>query len=178
MSLLGSVSAEVKGLLAIAQDEARALGHGYIGTEHLLIALLGQPETPGVREAVAQGANPAEARRHAEAVFAQTEDAAGFVADEEALAAVGVDLAEVRRKAEEDFGTGALKMRAGAPAFTPRAKLALEQAAEVAKSLQRAVVGRDDVLLGMLGDRDSVAHSALTEMCGDLDAVSRAARGK
>jgi ATP-dependent Clp protease ATP-binding subunit ClpA len=34
------------GFLGPAAAEARALGHNYIGTEHLLLALLAQPSSP------------------------------------------------------------------------------------------------------------------------------------
>jgi len=38
-----------------AQAEARRLGHGHIGTEHLLLGLLGEPESVGTRALVALG---------------------------------------------------------------------------------------------------------------------------
>jgi hypothetical protein len=38
-----------------AQAEARRLGHGHIGTEHLLLGLLGDPESVGTRALVALG---------------------------------------------------------------------------------------------------------------------------
>ena len=32
--------------MQLAEDQARAMGHEYLGTEHLLLGLLGQPGTP------------------------------------------------------------------------------------------------------------------------------------
>lgn len=171
MGLLSQVTANVKEILVTAQDEARAIGHGYIGTEHLLVALLSSPETPAVEEAVRQGATPDGARRHATLAFEATDNVARFVSDEEALAAVGVDLGEVRRRAEVAFGAGAVPMRVGAPPFTARVKLALDNAIAVAAADNRELVDLDDLLLGMLADRDSVASKALSTMCADLTAV-------
>ena len=36
-------------VVVLAQDEARALKHNYIGTEHLLLGLLGEEEGIGAR---------------------------------------------------------------------------------------------------------------------------------
>lgn len=40
-----SLSSSARAVLASAQDEATALNHHYVGTEHLLLALMGQPES-------------------------------------------------------------------------------------------------------------------------------------
>ena len=48
--------------VVLAQDEARALKHNYIGTEHLLLGLLRLPESVGYRVLVDLGANPEEVR--------------------------------------------------------------------------------------------------------------------
>jgi hypothetical protein len=42
-------------VLSAAQQEARALKHNYIGTEHLLLAILREPEGPAARALAAQG---------------------------------------------------------------------------------------------------------------------------
>ena len=42
-------------VLSAAQQEARALKHNYIGTEHLLLAILRDPEGPAARALAAQG---------------------------------------------------------------------------------------------------------------------------
>ena len=41
---------EARQVVVRAQEEARGLGHNYIGTEHILLGLLGPPETVAARE--------------------------------------------------------------------------------------------------------------------------------
>lgn len=48
-----------KNILEIAAAEAAALGHNYIGTEHLLLAILREGENVAVRILNAMGADPA-----------------------------------------------------------------------------------------------------------------------
>ena len=174
-SLLAQVSDEVKAILRTAQDEAREMGHGYIGTEHVLIALLGQGSSPGIDEARRQGATPDAARQTAQDNFAAAEGALTYVPDDMALEAVGVDLEAVRRRAEAQFGPEALPLRVGAPAFTPRVKTALEGAA-VAGGRAGRPASTDDLLIGLLSDSESVAGRFLTETCSELDAVADAAQ--
>lgn len=45
-----------------AQEEARGLGHNYIGTEHLLLGLLAQPDTGAARALQNSGITPESAR--------------------------------------------------------------------------------------------------------------------
>ena len=175
MSLLSRVSSDVKAVLTEAQDEARRLGHGYIGTEHLLIALLDRATSPGVAEVRRQGLVAGVVRRTAVEVFEATENAAPYVPDEESLAAVGVDLREVRKRVEAEFGAGSMPMRMGAPPFTPRAKDAVEAAVAIADGAGRGVAGEDDLLLGILGDEGSVGSRSLRALAG-VDTVERAAR--
>ena len=35
-------------VVVLGQQEARSLGHSWIGTEHLLLGVLAQPDSPGV----------------------------------------------------------------------------------------------------------------------------------
>lgn len=52
---------EARAILARARAEAHRLGHGYVGTEHLLLGLVGGPaEDAGVRLLAAQGVSVAE----------------------------------------------------------------------------------------------------------------------
>lgn len=43
---LDEVSHTVGAVMAVAEAEARALGHNYVGTEHLLLGLVGQTDDP------------------------------------------------------------------------------------------------------------------------------------
>jgi ATP-dependent Clp protease ATP-binding subunit ClpA len=89
-----------------AQAEARSLGHGYIGTEHLLLGLLADE-----RELAAGVLR--EAGVTAEAVRAEIERLIGSPLisgpDADALRAIGIDVDHVRARIEESFGAGALE---------------------------------------------------------------------
>jgi ATP-dependent Clp protease ATP-binding subunit ClpC len=173
MGLLAQIAPTVKDALSVAQDEARGLGHGYIGTEHVLIALLGADSTSG-NELRRQGATVEAARVAAQSAFEQIESPNRFVPDEVALSAVGVDLDEVRRRAEAEFGPGAVPMRVGAPPFTPRVKAVLERAVGIA-SREARPAQLNDVVVAILDDGDCVAAKAIEGMTIDVAAVRAAA---
>src|SRR5215211_8207346 len=85
-----------------AQAEAFRLHHGWIGCEHLLLALTRRPSRVGSVLA-AFGATTA-------TVEAAIREIIGVaVSDSEALASIGIDLDDVRARAEASFGRGALE---------------------------------------------------------------------
>jgi ATP-dependent Clp protease ATP-binding subunit ClpA len=88
-----------------AQKEARALGHGWIGTEHLLLAVLRDPERPVARQLAGLGLT--HERLHAEVVTTL----GGHHDDGSALR----DLDAVRARVEQQFGPGALDPEPTAP---------------------------------------------------------------
>ena len=148
-----------------AQGEARALGHGWIGTEHLLLGVLAD-ETSSVTGALAGlGLDAGRVRTQL------LREVGGGVDDDAALRDLGIDVDEVRRRAEERFGPGALdrpveptrrrnrrswRRRACPPAprghipFTPRAKKALELALREAVHLKAGEITVDHLVLGTM----------------------------
>jgi ATP-dependent Clp protease ATP-binding subunit ClpA len=90
-----------------AQEEARGLGHDWIGTEHLLLAAVRQSEQPGAATLVRLGVTAENCRAAVAGVVSTQGDALG-PEDAEALKALGIDLDEIRRRAEGAFGDGAL----------------------------------------------------------------------
>ena len=54
-------------VIVLAQDEARGLGHDYIGTEHILLALLREEEGLGARTLREAGVSLADVRRRIDA---------------------------------------------------------------------------------------------------------------
>ena len=92
-----------------AQEDARRLGHNYIGCEHLLLAATETGEPAGVvlRD---QGVTPerveAEILRTIGRGSAGADPLRGL--DREALAAIGIDLDVVRARIEAAFGPDAL----------------------------------------------------------------------
>lgn len=164
---------EARDVVIQAQREARGLHHRWIGTEHLLLALLGRPDAPGVATLTRLGVTAERAR---EAVLAVAGDGAEGLGeqDTEALKALGIDLDEVRKRAEETFGEGALdappdagsgrrfgvfrrKQGDGGPGhipFTPRAKKALELSLREALALKDGFIGTQHLVLGLLRSDD------------------------
>lgn len=162
--------------VAAGADEARRLGHGYVGTEHVLLALTRDPDGGAAKALRRLGVTH--------------DDVAGsaFLAgvwapkiDPHALATLGIELEGVRERLEESFGPGALeRTRAGMPppptariqCIAPRLKQALELA------VGRAGEGtlRDEhVLVGMLAVPDSLAARALAELGVLLEAAEGSA---
>jgi ATP-dependent Clp protease ATP-binding subunit ClpA len=134
---------EARAVVLLAQDEATALEADRIGAEHLLLGLAGeQGAAARVLEPLGLG--------HA-ALRAELERTGGLDAD--ALASIGIDLDEVRRRVEESFGPGALGgHRKGRRPFSPEAKKALELALREAIALGDNHIGSEHILLGVMRD--------------------------
>lgn len=158
-------TAAARGVVVGAQTQARVLGHREILAEHLLLAVL--DDKAAVSAGVLGGLG---VQRDA---LAREVRSLG-VTDDEALRAIGVDLAAVRERAEAAFGPGALDRprprRVGLLGrvvgardhlrFTAPAKAALEQSLRQALSLGHNYIGTDHILLGLLHrDRDPAAHT-------------------
>ncbi|GAA4976379.1 Clp protease N-terminal domain-containing protein [Kineococcus glutinatus] len=147
-----------------AQQQARRLGHEEIRAEHLLLALVAGEDA--ATAALRRCGLDAQALEQA---VARTAGAAAA-----ALAALGIDLADVRRRAEDAFGPGALERprlrrkgflrrhvvsTGGHIPFTDPAKAALENALREALALRHRGIGTEHLLLGMLAsERTPVAH--------------------
>jgi len=159
---------DARRVVVSAQETARDLGHHELGDEHLLLGLL---QTPGLAADVLReaGADPVAVR---DAVVRG--DDAG-----EALAALGIDLAEVRRRAEALFGPGALdqparRRRGRLPRLlggdthlplTAPARTVLEGSLRAARSLGSDALHTEHLLLGLLALGDSPGNRALRR-CG------------
>jgi ATP-dependent Clp protease ATP-binding subunit ClpA len=158
--------------LAAGAGLARRLGHSYIGTEHVLSVLIGEPEGAAAR-LLAQLEVGADA---AEAALAGwlPEGTPGGRIDARALAGLGIDFEAVRGRLEQTFGPGALeRTRSGCLGICPRLKLALAYALD--HSAGRPL--RDEhVLLGMLTVPDSVAAHVLDGLGVSLQAAEAIVR--
>ncbi len=145
-----------------AQEEARRLGHGHIGSEHLLLALAaGEQGEPAAATLAEFGLDPG-------SVEAQLGRIAGREPlDASALQSVGIDLDEVRRRVEAQFGPGSLDETvppprgrwlrrssrlggAGGMPFSDDAKQTLELALREAITLRDREIGAGHLLLGLL----------------------------
>lgn len=145
-----------------AQHEARRLHSGRIGTEHLLLALLGRP-TPSAAVLARHGLTRDQV---SEAVRHYVGD--GDI-DAEALTALGIDLDAVRSSVEASFGPGALdrrpdeRGRAGHIPFTPRAKKVLELSLREALAMKSKSIADGHIALGLLREGEGLAMKVLAD---------------
>jgi len=123
-------------VVVFAQDEATALKHNYIGTEHILLGLLRQRDG----------------------------DAA------QALASLGIRLEDMRAEIVAVVGEGDERIT-GQLAFTPRAKRALELAAQEARALGQEHLAPEHILLGVVRRDDGIANQILLARGSDSEQV-------
>jgi ATP-dependent Clp protease ATP-binding subunit ClpA len=155
-----------------AQTHGRELGHRRVGSPHLALALV---TTPGVAQRVltASGAD-------VDAIRDVLRRSEGPEADAESLHALGIDVEEVRRRAEESFGPGALDPRPrrrglfGRLAvdhlpFDPSGKEALEDSLRAALSLRHNYIDTEHMVLAILGRPQGPGARVLREAGVDLD---------
>jgi ATP-dependent Clp protease ATP-binding subunit ClpA len=154
-----------------AQVTARRLGHGYVGTEHILLGLL-HGEGIAARVLTSLGVTASAVERE---VLAEVGRGPLGTGDAEALGAIGIDLEEVRRRVEASFGPGALERHPGrgcgrAPrfgghvSFTPRAKKVLELSLREALALKHKYIGTEHILLGLVREGEGLAMLVLTRL--------------
>ncbi|WP_406203886.1 hypothetical protein OH807_27730 [Kitasatospora sp. NBC_01560] len=149
-----------------AQEEARELRHGYVGTEHLLLAILAERDDPAAAVLIDAGLDHETALREVRRLLGEGNDA-------QALAAIGVDLEAVREAVESVFGEGALdaapeepearrrgRLRLGAKErrspFTARAKKVLELSLRESLRLKSGHIGIGHLLLGVLREGEGL----------------------
>jgi ATP-dependent Clp protease ATP-binding subunit ClpA len=151
--------------LAAAADQARRLGHDYIGTEHILSVLIRDPESPALYLLDRLGVSAGSVEAALACWLPPMTRPANI--DAQALAELGIDFETVRERLEQTFGAGALERTPSAClGICPRLKLAL------AHALDHAGGGplRDEhVLLGILSVPESVAARVLGELGTTLE---------
>ncbi len=138
--MLGRLTAGARAAVALAEEEAVALGHDYIGTEHLLLGLAGTEDGVAGRVLASFGVTRDGLVGSVAGEVGRGCQARPRRLDSDALASIGIDLDEVRRRVEDAFGPGALeRTRAGARALSasrplvPRAQRALHMASKEAR---------------------------------------------
>lgn len=142
---------QARRVVVLAQEDARARAAEHIGPEHLLVCLW---EDPGGLPAAVLADVGIERDAVTSAIAGQG------LPDRDALAALGIDLDEVRRRAEQSFGPGALdraarrlsgrKRRWGHMPFDRETKRALELSLREAVRRGDRHIGTEHVLLGAL----------------------------
>ena len=194
---------EARDVVIRAQEETRALGHAWIGAEHLVLAVLARPAVSGASGLADLGLTYAGWK--AAIVTAREPEPGLGTPDEVALQTLGIDLDEVRRRIEAGFGPGALDAgtqplaasggrrlpwrkrdaECAAPAahipFSPAAKKALERSLRNALDLGDKSIGVEHMLLGILDAKSGPAVDLLAASGTTPDTVRAAvlaARGQ
>ena len=158
-----------------AQERARRLHHDQIGAEHLLLSIL------DIRGSVAADVLTDLGLSRERLIERMSRFG---VADGNALREIGVDLDDVRRRAEANFGPGALDAprvpRAGwlgrfGPGrhlrFADAAKQALAQSLRQPAAQRANYIGVDHLLLGLLADDHGPAALTLRDLGVDVETV-------
>jgi ATP-dependent Clp protease ATP-binding subunit ClpA len=167
--------------VVLAQEEAVALHHGWIGTEHLLLGAL-RAGGGAARLLAGFGLDADGVREDVVRLVGRGEDDI----DRDALATLGIDLDEVRARVERAFGPGALMRgracRRGGTGhmipFTPRAKKALELTLREAVDLGERELRAEHLVLGLLREGDGVAARILAERGVTLAAARERVAGR
>jgi ATP-dependent Clp protease ATP-binding subunit ClpA len=181
-------TAAARQVVVTAQEEARQLGHPFIGTGHVLLGLLAEDGSVA-RLLRPYGIEPVSARTEirrlaqdiAEPDLSFTEADAE---DAAALKAIGIDLAAVRAAIEEKFGAGSLRLPKPAPKkrgifgkfyggsghipFSPRAKKLLELSLREAIRLHQNFIASEHIMLGVLREGDGMAARVLADHAVDV----------
>ncbi|MCD2195453.1 ATPase [Actinomycetospora endophytica] len=155
-----------RAVVVLAQEHARMLGAEEVGSIHMLVGAC-ETDGPAATLLAAHGITGDDAR-----TAARTAGAASRLPDAEALADLGIDLDEIRRRVEETFGPGALEgtRAAGRRArrrawghlrFTADAKKTLELALREAIRRGDGHVGTEHLLLGFLHPQTGAAGDLL-----------------
>jgi ATP-dependent Clp protease ATP-binding subunit ClpA len=164
-----------------AVAEAGRLGHNYVGTEHLLLALMRHREFLPTTVAALLPRDPDVVTAALEGILDGPPPR-----DAELLKTLGIDLDEVRAAVRETFGRDAVErlgrrrvhqpwqpwrrpsrrcmsLLAGGMGVAPRVKQAFELARRDADRRQRAVIDPAGVLLGMVEVEDSLSNRLLRD---------------
>ncbi len=182
---------QARAVVVGAREQAQALHHPYIGTEHLLLALF-DPATGATAALLRDTGLDAESVRAAVRQHVAAPRSALTDEDAEVLRSIGIDLQAVLARLEETLGADALapapasegrrrlfrrraaRQTGGRVPFTARAKKVLELSLREALALRHGHIGSEHILLGLLREREGLAATLLTERGVDLRALRAA----
>ena len=168
---------DARAAVVAAQEEAAALRHGWIGTEHVLLGVL-RGSGSGARLLAGFGIDAAAVHDDVVRIIGRGDEGI----DPDALATLGIDLDAVRERVERAFGPGALSRRGrcggGHLPFTPRAKKAIELALRESLALGAGEIRGEHLVLGLLREGDGVAAQILTARGVTLEAARAKVQGR
>jgi ATP-dependent Clp protease ATP-binding subunit ClpA len=178
---------QARNVVVHAQEESRRLGHSFVGTEHILLALL-HPSAGATAGLLTQAGVDADAAREAVQRQQAQPRSALTAEDAEALRSIGIDLERVLDRLEETLGPAPLaaspprrrglfrrrRTGGGHIPFTARSKKVLELSLREALALKSGHIGSEHILLGLIREGDGVAAVVLTQQGVDLAALRAA----
>ena len=154
-----------RGVVSVAAEQAGALGHDSVGTQHLLLGLL-SPDTGAGYQVLHDAGLKADRVRE---VVRRRTPGDGFLTEEdaEALRSVGIDLDVVLEHLVESFGPDAVphsQPRRVRSRFSQPAKKTLQLALREAIWLKAGAIGSEHILLGLLRCDDRDTNAVLAEL--------------
>jgi ATP-dependent Clp protease ATP-binding subunit ClpA len=157
-------TARARAVVVQAQQDAREGRATHIAPQHLLSALLQDPDSLAVEVLHDLGASP---DRMLEVLGRRRPGAAGLDESEvEALRSIGIDAEEVVRRIEAELGTPLAdngRWTAGHIPFAKGAKKVLELALREAIALGHKEIGTEHVLLGLVRDATGSVADAFAD---------------
>jgi ATP-dependent Clp protease ATP-binding subunit ClpA len=174
---------DARQVVVCASEQARRLGHDFIGGEHLLygLACAGGEVGAVLRE---RGVTPERVEAEFVRLIGRENTATGSLfdtLDRDALTTIGIDLDSVRERIEAAFGPAALGSDATAPRrwrrsragrgadrvtgpipLTRRAKKCLESSLREAQAHSTGHLGAEHIALALLAMDDGVPHRILS----------------
>ncbi len=150
---------KARDVVVLARTESERGGQNFVGTEHLLLAMLAKGDGKAYEFLTAQGLTLERVRAEVARLSGQlgADDAA-------ALKTIGIDLEAVIERVEESFGPGALtalpagqKRRWSMGRFTKRAKKVMELSLREAVRLHNNYIGTEHLLLGLIREGEGMA---------------------
>lgn len=132
-------------VIVLAQEEATRLGHGYVGTEHILLGLIKEKQNVVLFGIIKSESN----------VAVKT------------LGRLGVDTEVLRNNIEAMVIRG--EKHQGQIVFTTRAKTVLELAFDEARYWGHDYIGTEHLLLGLIREGEGIAGRVLLQLGVNLE---------
>lgn len=161
----GPVARPIGAVLTVARDEAERVRHGYIGLEHLLLALA-HPTAPTGRLLAEHGITLDQARGAVWLVVGSGRGDGPRFDSATLLATLGIDLDQIRRQVEQQFGPNAVhRLYASEVGWNLRPRGPLCEL-PLAPNLKKAIT---DALGGCWNDAPPALHPRLLIAALDSD---------